>query len=224
MFIVFDSFHNRGFHGVDIIGLCMALWCSIRTFSKHAIELGNQQPLEPVFFVKPNNCIQTSGSIKVSTHPGTVHHEVECVIRLNENLQLDAIAVGLDLTDRERQSSLKREQLPWSRAKCFKGSAIVGNFSNWAGKISDLCDDSSGLILCLKVNDEVRQKEKLSAMTIKPEFQIESLLKWAPVQAGDYIFTGTPSGVDQLFAGDSVLASLETADGVVISSIETICE
>tara|TARA_B100000214_G_scaffold358452_1_gene318968 strand:- start:1565 stop:2173 length:609 start_codon:yes stop_codon:yes gene_type:complete len=202
----------------------MALWCSIRTFSKHAIELGNQQPLEPVFFVKPNNCIQTSGSIKVSTHPGTVHHEVECVIRLNENLQLDAIAVGLDLTDRERQSSLKREQLPWSRAKCFKGSAIVGNFSNWAGKISDLCDDSSGLILCLKVNDEVRQKEKLSAMTIKPEFQIESLLKWAPVQAGDYIFTGTPSGVDQLFAGDSVLASLETADGVVISSIETICE
>ena len=98
--MVFDSFHNRGFQGPDMVWASMALWCSIRTFSQHATELGNEQPVEPVFFVKPNNCLQTSGSIKVSTHPGTVHHEVECVIRLNENLQLDAIAVGLDLTDR----------------------------------------------------------------------------------------------------------------------------
>lgn len=221
--MVFDSFHNRGFQGPDMVRASMALWCSIRTFSLHAIELGNEQPVEPVFFVKPNNCLQASGSIKVSTHPGTVHHEVECVIRLNENLQPDAIAVGLDLTDRESQSMLREEQLPWSRAKCFKGSAVVGNFSTWTGTLSDLCDESNGLILCLKVNDEVRQKEKLSSMTIKPEAQMESLLNWAPVQQGDYIFTGTPSGVDQLFPGDSVYASLETVDGVVISTIDTIC-
>ena len=75
----------------------------------------------------------------------------------------------------------------------------------------------------MKVNGEVRQKEKLSSMTIKPEAQMESLLDWAPVQQGDYIFTGTPSGVDQLFPGDSVYASLETVDGVVISTIDTIC-
>ena len=222
--MVFDSFHNRGFHGPDIFGHNMALWCSIRTFAKHAVELGNQQPLEPVFFVKPNNCIQTTGSILVSSHPGSVHHEVECVIRLDENLDLDAIAVVLDLTHREKQSKLREDQLPWSRAKCFKGSAVIGNFSKWQGKISDLCDDSRGLILRLMVNGEIRQEEKLSSMTIKPETQMRSLLSWAPVQPGDYIFTGTPSGVAQLFAGDSVIASLETVDGVVISSIDTVCE
>ena len=53
----------------------MALWCAIRTFAEHAVELGNEQPPEPVFFVKPNNCIQRSGPIKVSKHPGSVHHE-----------------------------------------------------------------------------------------------------------------------------------------------------
>tara|TARA_B100000965_G_scaffold313585_1_gene273527 strand:+ start:255 stop:923 length:669 start_codon:yes stop_codon:yes gene_type:complete len=222
--MVFDSFHYRGFHGLDIFGSIMALWCSIRTFSKHAAELGNQQPSEPVFFVKPSNCIQTTGSIKVSSHPGSVHHEVECVLRLDENLELDSIAVGLDLTDRDKQSELREEQLPWSKAKCFKGSAIIGNFSKWQGRISDLSNESSKLVLRLKVNEEIRQEAKLSSMTIKPEIQMESLLKWAPVQSGDYIFTGTPSGVEQLFVGDRVYASLETVDGKVISSIDTVCE
>ena len=82
----------------------MAVWCSIRTFAKHAQELGNNQPAEPIFFVKPNNCIVRSGPIHVSSHPGSVHHEVECVIRLGNDLQPEAIAVGLDLTDRATQS------------------------------------------------------------------------------------------------------------------------
>ena len=206
-----------------MFGSNMALWCSIRTFSKHAAELGNQLPDEPVFFVKPNNCIQTSGPINVSSHPGSVHHEVECVIRLDENLQLNAVAVGLDLTDRDNQSKSKQERSPWSRAKCFRGSAIIGNFSSWPGTIGELSDDTSGLMLRLKVNGDVRQEDRLSSMTIKPENQLDSLLKWAPLQSGDYIFTGTPSGVAQLFAGDKLSASLETLDGTVISSIEAIC-
>ena len=100
----------------------MALWCSIRTFAKHAHELGNEQPPEPVFFVKPNNCIQRSGPIQVSSHPGSVHHEIECVIRLGNDLSPEAIAVGLDLTDRVTQSELRAEQLPWSKGKCFEAA------------------------------------------------------------------------------------------------------
>ena len=75
------------------IGSVMALWCTIRTFAQHAAELGNEQPATPVFFVKPNNCIQRHGSIPVSQHPGEVHHEVECVIRLNQHAQPEAIGI-----------------------------------------------------------------------------------------------------------------------------------
>jgi len=221
--MVFDSFYHREFDGPNISGINMALWCSIRTFAKHATELGNQQPAEPVFFVKPNNCIQTEGDIQVSSHKGSVHHEVECVIRLNEDLQIDAIAVGLDLTDRDTQSELREQQLPWSKGKCFRASAVLGNFVQWNGTFNSLSEPSSSLQIQLEVNEELRQSAPLSSMSITPSEQYDSLMEWAPVQAGDYLFTGTPSGVAQLFPGDKLKATLQTIDGEVISTIESVC-
>ena len=199
----------------------MALWCSIRTFAKHAQELGNEQPPEPVFFVKPNNCIQRSGPIQVSSHPGSVHHEIECVIRLGNDLSPEAIAVGLDLTDRVIQSELRAEQLPWSKGKCFRGSGVIGGFHAFAGQFDDLCNGDYSLELT--VNGESRQVANLSSMSITPLQQMDSLLTWAPVVAGDYLFTGTPSGVAELQVGDEVNAVLIGKDGSVISQIFTVC-
>ena len=200
----------------------MALWCAIRTFAEPAVELGNEQPPEPVFFVKPNNCIQRSGPIKVSNHPGSVHHEVECVIKLDGNLQPEAIAVGLDLTDRETQSQLRAEQLPWSKGKCFVGSGVIGGFQDYSGTMDSLCNGD--FLVILTVNGEIRQSANLSEMSITPGQQLDSLSTWAPVVAGDYLFTGTPAGVAELFPGDRVRATLESNDGKVISEINTVCE
>ena len=199
----------------------MALWCSIRTFAKHAQELGNEQPPEPVFFVKPNNCIQRSGPIQVSTHPGSVHHEIECVIRLGNDLTPEAIAVGLDLTARVPQSELRAEQLPWSKGKCFRSSGIIGGFRAFTGQFDDLCNGDYSLELT--VNGESRQVANLSSMSITPQQQMDSLLTWAPVVAGDYLFTGTPSGVAELQVGDEVNAVLISKDGSVISQISAVC-
>ena len=124
----------------ETLGLDMALWCTIRTFAKHAAELGNEQPTVPIFFVKPNNCLQRTGPVLVSSHLGEIHHEVECVVRLNEHAQPEAIAVGLDLTDRLTQGELRTEQLPWTKAKCFRGSAYVGNFVQWEHPFDSLVD------------------------------------------------------------------------------------
>ena len=202
----------------------MALWCTIRTFAKHAAELGNEQPETPVFFVKPNNCIQRHGTIQVSQHPGEVHHEVECVVRLNQHAQPEAIAVGLDLTDRLTQASLRSEQLPWTKGKCFRASAYVGGFVEWNGPFSSLIDSEVGFKLNLWVNDVLVQSASLSEMTIPPSLQMEELLTWAPVQAGDYLFTGTPAGVGRLYPKDRLKATLESQDGSIFSSIETQCE
>lgn len=199
----------------------MALWCSIRTFAKHAQELGNEQPPEPVFFVKPNNCIQRNGPIQVSSHPGSVHHEIECVIRLGNDLSPEAIAVGLDLTDRVTQSELRAEQLPWSKGKCFRGSGVIGGFHAFTGQFDDLCNGDYSLELT--VNGESRQVANLSSMSITPLQQMDSLLTWAPVVTGDYLFTGTPSGVAELQVGDEVNAVLIGKDGSVISQISTVC-
>ena len=220
--MVFDSCLWVGIDVLVLVGVIMALWCAIRTFAKHATELGNQQPVEPVFFVKPNNCLQRTGPIQVSTHPGSVHHEVECVIRLGNNLQPEAIAVGLDLTDRDTQSQLRSEQLPWTKGKCFRGSAVVGGFASFDGELNDLV--AGGYMINLSVNGILKQTSNLSSMSIGPQLQMDSLLEWAPVVAGDYLFTGTPAGVAQLLVGDELIATLETTDGKIISQIEAICQ
>ena len=220
--MVFDSCLWVGIDVLVLVGVIMALWCAIRTFAKHATELGNQQPAEPVFFVKPNNCLQRTGPIQVSTHPGSVHHEVECVIRLGNNLQPEAVAIGLDLTDRGTQSQLRSEQLPWTRGKCFRGSAVVGGFVAFDGEFNDLV--AGGYVINLSVNGIIKQTSNLSSMSISPKQQMDSLLEWAPVVAGDYLFTGTPAGVAQLLVGDELIATLETTDGKIISQLATICQ
>lgn len=201
----------------------MALWCTIRTFAKHAEELGNQQPLEPIFFVKPHNCITTESPLQISQHPGEVHHEIECVIRLGNNLQVEAVAVGLDLTDRAAQSECREQQLPWAKGKCFTGSAVIGPFSDWSGDIHSLVDESEGLALILTVNGKVVQQASLSQMSITPSMQIDALQQWAPVCSGDYLFTGTPSGVGKLHVGDQLVAILQTIDGRSVSRFEANC-
>ena len=201
----------------------MALWCTIRTFAKHAEELGNQQPVEPVFFVKPHNCITTESPLQISQHPGEVHHEIECVIRLGNNLQVEAVAVGLDLTDRAAQSECREQQLPWAKGKCFTGSAVIGPFSDWTGDIHSLVDESEGLALILTVNGKIVQQASLSQMSITPSMQIDALQQWAPVCQGDYLFTGTPSGVGKLDVGDQLVAILQTIDGRSVSRFEANC-
>ena len=201
----------------------MAMWCTIRTYEQHARELGNAPAAEPVFFVKPSGCLHHGGELPVSTHPGEVHHEIECVILLNESMQPSAIAVGLDLTDRAAQAQMRAQQWPWAKGKCFRSSAVLGQWCPWREGWDALISPEHGLHLKLQVNDEVRQSAALSEIAIPPSVQIASLLRWAPVTAGDVLFTGTPAGVGQLFAGDALCAQLTNHQGEVLSEIQLRC-
>lgn len=202
----------------------MTMWCTIRTFAKHAIELGNAPVSEPIIFVKPASCLHAEGPLPVSTHPGEVHHEVECVVRFNAELAPEAIAVGLDLTDRAAQSEMRADRLPWTKGKCFRSSAVVGNWHEWDGGWDALVDPGAGLHLHLEVNGDVRQSTALHEMSVTPAQQAAALRSWAPVEAGHLLFTGTPEGVGQLFPGDEVLARLTDAQGRIISELNVRCD
>ena len=148
---------------------------------------------------------------------------MECVVRLDERLEPDGIAVGLDLTDRLTQGELRADQLPWTKGKCFRSSAVIGGWSAWSGTWEDLVDPRLGLHLSLYVNDVLRQSTPLCEMSITPRQQITSLEAWAPVGGGDALFTGTPEGVGQLFQGDRVRARLTNATNEVLSEIDVAC-
>jgi len=102
--------------------------------------------------------------------------------------------LGLDLTDREYQNELKRDQLPWLLSKSFQGSAIVSCFQG--EKISE--------DFWLKINGSIRQKGNINQMIFSISEQISFLSGMLPLLEGDLIFTGTPSGVGPIQNGDEL--------------------
>ena len=174
----------------------MDVWCAIRTYPKHATELGNPIPTEPVFFLKPASSVVGFGNI--DSCGGDVHHEIELVVRLGENLEPVEMAIGLDLTKRSVQDHLKKNRLPWAEAKAFTGSAVIG----------DWVEFNQGAEYSLQINGKEVQRGSLNEMSWNCEELISKLAQWAPIRPGDVLFTGTPSGVGPLMSGDEVTASL----------------
>ena len=188
--------------------------CIGRNYAKHARELGNAIPTQPMVFMKPASSLIASGS-DVVIHPMTndVHHEVElvCLIgRRGKNIaQSDALsyiegyAVGLDMTARDLQVQAKEKGHPWAVAKGFDTFAPLGPFVDRAS-ISDPQD----LTLHLTINGEVRQSGHTSDMI----FPVAELISWCSglftLEPGGLLFTGTPEGGGPVHAGDRLKAEI----------------
>ena len=188
----------------------MDVWCAIRTYPKHATELGNPIPSEPVFFLKPTSSIIEFGIIEACG--GDVHHEIELVLKLGPKLQPTHMALGLDLTKRSIQDHLKENRLPWAQAKAFSGSAVIGEWVEYNPKAE----------YSLLLNGKEVQGGSLKEMSWTPKELVAKLAKWAPLRQGDLLFTGTPSGVGPLAENDEVTAFLHI-DGVCIKSHSAKC-
>jgi 2-keto-4-pentenoate hydratase/2-oxohepta-3-ene-1,7-dioic acid hydratase in catechol pathway len=174
----------------------MDVWCAIRTYPKHAEELGNPIPQEPVFFLKSTSSVVSFGHI--DTCGGDVHHEIELVLKLGDDLMPTEMALGLDLTKRSVQDRLKAGGLPWAEAKAFTGSAVIGDWVKY----------NPNAEYGLEINGNEVQRGSLVEMSWTPRELIDKLSNWAPIKKGDVLFTGTPAGVGPLVAGDAVTASL----------------
>lgn len=182
--------------------------CVGKNYLKHALELGGPVPTEPTYFLKPPSTLTTvsgnDGRVKLPRH-GEIHHELELVFQIEKNLQglkLKAYTLGLDLTLRDVQSRLKKEGLPWEKAKVFVNAAIVGP---WQPLVS--LEQTMNMEFTLKVNGELRQKGSGRDMRYTPDFVLKDAPNWWPVCDGDLLFTGTPEGVGPLRPGDQVNVS-----------------
>ncbi|MDE4974014.1 fumarylacetoacetate hydrolase family protein, partial [Francisella tularensis] len=56
------------------------------------------------------------------------HYECEIVFIFDNNTNIKAVGLVLDLTDRNLQSKLKAKELPWELAKDFDNSAVISEF------------------------------------------------------------------------------------------------
>lgn len=197
------------------------IFCIGKNYADHVAELAHTERSgcptsdDCVVFMKPASALVAEGEpICLPRGRGAIHHEAELVVQLTgggndvpEQEALDCVAgltLGLDLTLRDLQTTLKQAGRPWELAKAFDGSAPVGDIRPF------LDQDLQALEFTCHVNGRLRQHAYTRDMLFSVARQIHLLSRTWALQPGDLLFTGTPSGVGPLQAGDEiVLASAQ---------------
>ena len=193
----------------------MKIICIGRNFIKHAKELGNPVPEEPLFFLKPDTAIQPKGHpFFIPEFSDEIHYETELVIKINKigkhieerfaHKYYSQIGLGIDFTARDIQQECKKKGLPWEKAKGFDGSA----------QISKVFIDKSNLDLenisfKLEKNGEIVQNGNSKDMLFHFDKIINYISKFYTLKIGDLIYTGTPAGVGKVTPGDVLIGYIE---------------
>lgn len=178
--------------------------CIGRNYREHAKELGNDVPVEPLFFLKPSSSIIGEGEpIVLPPQSERVEFEGEIGIvigsklsKAGEEATVEAIRGVVAINDVTARD-LQKKDSQWTRAKGFDSFCPIGNVATDFG-------DLSSLAVVTRVNGEVRQRGSASDMV----FSIPMLLSYVShvmtLEPGDIVATGTPSGVGPIEEGDVV--------------------
>jgi 2-keto-4-pentenoate hydratase/2-oxohepta-3-ene-1,7-dioic acid hydratase in catechol pathway len=158
--------------------------------------------------------VPLGNDLKLPRGKGSVHHEAELVVRLTgggtdipEEQALSHVShltLGLDLTLRDLQNTLKNKGSPWELAKAFDHAAPLGEWKPYQNQ------DLQALEFTCHVNGALRQHGRTRDMLFTVARQISILSRTWALQDGDAVYTGTPAGVGPLAPGDRI--ALESAD------------
>ena len=183
----------------------MKIICVGRNYAKHAAELNNPVPDEPVIFLKPDTALLLKRQpFFYPSFSEDVHFEAELVVRIDrvgKNIAekfapkyYSQITLGIDFTARDIQKKLKEKGLPWEKAKAFDGSAPIGEFIPFK--------KGDHPAFHLSINGETRQKGDPSDMLFSFDKLIAHVSQFYTLKLGDLIFTRTPAGVGPIQIGD----------------------
>ncbi|WP_135554182.1 fumarylacetoacetate hydrolase family protein [Paenibacillus cymbidii] len=183
------------------------IYCVGRNYREHAAELGNAVPEAPMLFMKPSHAAAAmdGSAITLPAGHGAIHYEAEVVLHVGRDYRegltvdelVDRFALGLDMTLREVQDTLKKKGQPWLAAKGFRGSAPLGPFRPFPGAAA--IRDTS---FALKRNGEEVQRGTTGMMIFDLQTIVDYCAMHYGLGEGDLIFTGTPAGVGAVADGD----------------------
>jgi 2-keto-4-pentenoate hydratase/2-oxohepta-3-ene-1,7-dioic acid hydratase in catechol pathway len=202
-----------------------AIYCIGRNYAEHAKELNNPIPKSPIIFMKPTcSLLESGGTVQSPEGSQHVHHEAELVVAIGKqgkHIPVDTAleyiagyAIGIDVTARDIQDTLKSAGKPWLLAKGLDTFAPLGNFVT-PYEITD----PSGISIQLWVNDVLRQHGNTRDMIFPVHDLISRLSHHFTLFPGDLIYTGTPEGVGPMQHGDTVRAVINNGSSSVNVSV-----
>lgn len=181
------------------------IWCIGLNYREHAKEAKMQAPEEPCVFMKPQTCLAAHGeAIKVPAWTGRVDYEGELAAvigktcrNVSEDRALDYV-LGYSCFNDVSARVLQKKDGQWVRAKGFDTFGPFGPVLLVARKLPE----NSGLTT--RLNGEVVQQSSFGDMIFSVPSIIAHLSRFATLEAGDVIATGTPSGVGPIKPDDVV--------------------
>ena len=192
------------------------IYCVGRNYLDHIREMKEADERDPPFFFqKPRDAIVQDGA-RVPYPPFTsdFQFEVELVVAIGKggrNISVEqangliwGYAVGIDLTRRDRQRDARDMRLPWEVGKSFDASAPCGPIAQVAEPAN-----FRDCAITLAVNGVERQRGNIGQMIWSVPEVIAQLSKQVRLEAGDLIYTGTPSGVGPVVPGDVISAHID---------------
>jgi len=189
-------------------------------YKNHIAEMGHETPRTPVIFIKPSTAvIGPLQPIPLPKGVGRVDYEGELGVVIGRRThQVTAaqaadhvlgLCCGNDVTAR----SLQQVDGQWTRAKSFDGFCPLGPWVATGVEPDDL-------LLETYVNGELRQHARTSDMLFHPYELVSFISSVMTLVPGDVVLTGTPGGIGELTAGDSVEVRIENV-GSLFSSVES---
>lgn len=177
--------------------------CVGRNYTKHAAELGNQVPKEPLLFLKaPSALIIEGEEIVLPPQSNRVEHEGELAVIIGRDCRnlkdsdnpLDFV-LGYTCLNDVTARDIQRSEVQFTRAKSFDTFCPISPFVEIEADVSDVR-------VTTKVNGIIKQDGRTSEMVFSVPFLIKYISRQMSLNAGDVIATGTPSGVSKLNDGD----------------------
>lgn len=193
----------------------MKIFCIGRNYPAHAKELGHEVPEDPVVFLKPKTALlKPHLPFYYPEFTNELHYECELVLRICKNGRYinkryahqyyDAITLGIDFTARDLQNNLKKQGLPWEKAKAWDNSTVVGK---WI-PISNF-PNAKDIKFKFYKNTELVQQGNSGDLLFSFNTLLTHISKYFSLNIGDLVFTGTPPGVGEVVPGDVLEGVLE---------------
>jgi 2-keto-4-pentenoate hydratase/2-oxohepta-3-ene-1,7-dioic acid hydratase in catechol pathway len=164
---------------------------------------------EPVIFMKADSSLLKDGKpFFIPGFSSEVQYETEIVVkigRLGKNIAprfayryYSEVTVGIDLTARDLQRSLRAGAFPWEICKAFDDSAVTGKFI----PLDELENGINNLSFHLEINNITVQEGNTRDQIFKTDEIIAYASRFFTLKMGDLIYTGTPAGIGSLHPGD----------------------
>ena len=189
--------------------------CIGRNYAKHAAELGNDVPAEPLIFLKPPSSIIYDGDpIVMPPGAGRVDFEAEIGVVIGKRARhvtakdaweyVSGLVPVNDVTARDLQAADGQ----WTRAKGFDTFCPVGT------PVPPEDVDPAALSVTTRVNGEVKQDGPASDMVFDIPTIVAHISGIMTLEPGDLIATGTPDGIGPLSPGDEVVIEVRGVGSV----------